>query len=321
MNLPRRNDPCPCGSGLKFKKCCMLKSGNSDLYSQDFQKIYTQAIKKLSELEWDQALNLFKSLNDSGQNSYAVLEGLAACYDGLEDYLRAAEFCEKALNVSPDHHKPKMLYRLGIARACANRYDKALAAFNECLEVTPDEGNRLHVTHIVETLNAIVQGEKDPSLFFVQVQLQKAFTDMEADRHESAAGRLTAALEKDPENPVILYNLGVVYTFLKEEDRALDCFQRAVTINPLYAEAWYNMGQICLLRKKDFSRALHCFEQASTARPDYVGAQHQQGTAWELLGDSKKAVECWEKALALDPENVHAKRNIERLKAAPVPQS
>ncbi len=22
-----RNDPCPCGSGLKFKKCCALKTG------------------------------------------------------------------------------------------------------------------------------------------------------------------------------------------------------------------------------------------------------------------------------------------------------
>ncbi|MBQ8759436.1 MAG: SEC-C domain-containing protein [Clostridia bacterium] len=24
-----RNDPCPCGSGLKYKKCCMLKNENS----------------------------------------------------------------------------------------------------------------------------------------------------------------------------------------------------------------------------------------------------------------------------------------------------
>ena len=22
---PKRNDPCPCGSGKKYKKCCMLK--------------------------------------------------------------------------------------------------------------------------------------------------------------------------------------------------------------------------------------------------------------------------------------------------------
>jgi len=27
-----RNDPCPCGSGKKFKACCMRKEGNADLY-------------------------------------------------------------------------------------------------------------------------------------------------------------------------------------------------------------------------------------------------------------------------------------------------
>lgn len=25
MNKPGRNDPCPCGSGKKFKKCCLDK--------------------------------------------------------------------------------------------------------------------------------------------------------------------------------------------------------------------------------------------------------------------------------------------------------
>ena len=25
--LPRRNDPCPCGSGKKYKKCCMSDGG------------------------------------------------------------------------------------------------------------------------------------------------------------------------------------------------------------------------------------------------------------------------------------------------------
>lgn len=316
MNQPRRNDPCPCGSGLKFKKCCMPKQGTSDQSSHDYEEIYTKAVKKLSELQWHDALELFRSLRNSGQNAYPVLEGLAACYDGLDDYLRAAEFCEKALVVCPDEHRPRMLYRLGTARACAGRNLKALDAFRECLELINDEPNRQHVSQIVETLDAIEKGEKPSTVFKVQVQLQKAFTEMEADRHESAAARLSSALEGDPENPVILYNLGVVYTFLKAEDEALDCFQRTVTVNPLYAEAWYNMGQVCLLKKKDFSRALHCFKQASTARPDYVGAQHQQGTAWELLGDPQKAIECWKRTLELDPENVQAKQNIERLNAA-----
>ncbi|OGN61351.1 MAG: hypothetical protein A3F09_03655 [Chlamydiae bacterium RIFCSPHIGHO2_12_FULL_49_11] len=27
MTQPERNDPCPCGSGKKYKKCCGVKKG------------------------------------------------------------------------------------------------------------------------------------------------------------------------------------------------------------------------------------------------------------------------------------------------------
>jgi len=29
-DFPRRNHPCPCGSGKKFKKCCMGSAGGAD---------------------------------------------------------------------------------------------------------------------------------------------------------------------------------------------------------------------------------------------------------------------------------------------------
>lgn len=29
MNKVGRNDPCPCGSGQKYKQCCLLKKGGS----------------------------------------------------------------------------------------------------------------------------------------------------------------------------------------------------------------------------------------------------------------------------------------------------
>jgi hypothetical protein len=34
-----RNDPCPCGSGLKYKKCCL---GKSKIQHQSVKKIYAQ---------------------------------------------------------------------------------------------------------------------------------------------------------------------------------------------------------------------------------------------------------------------------------------
>ena len=68
-----------------------------------------------------------------------------------------------------------------------------------------------------------------------------------------------------------------------------------------------------MIKKKDFSHALHCFDRALAIRPDYVSAHHQRGMAWELLGDRDKALECWHKALELDPQNKLAMENIERV--------
>jgi tetratricopeptide (TPR) repeat protein len=100
---------------------------------------------------------------------------------------------------------------------------------------------------------------------------------------------------------------------MKREDEALDCFRKCVEVSPDYVQAWYNMGQISMIVKKDFSRALHCFEQASTIRPDYVSAHHQRGMACELLGDKERALKCWERTLELDPANKQAKENIARV--------
>ena len=47
-----RNEPCPCGSGLKYKKCCLGKSGEPapDL-AQTYQRKYGIRLKKKSEVE------------------------------------------------------------------------------------------------------------------------------------------------------------------------------------------------------------------------------------------------------------------------------
>ena len=48
-----RNDPCPCGSGLKYKKCCLGKenSGNRDVEKDLYLKKYNIRLKKAGEIE------------------------------------------------------------------------------------------------------------------------------------------------------------------------------------------------------------------------------------------------------------------------------
>ncbi len=316
MINPLRNDPCPCGSGLKYKKCCLKKIHQPQ--HSEAARLRAQAFKEMSQENFEEAVRLFKSCLESSTDPHEILEAIAACYDGLENYSSAMEYYAKALEISPISSRKELNYRLGVAAGCAEKFDEALSAFHKCLEYHTDSSTRdnlIEVTRIIEDIHL----KKVGSTFFrVRVQLQRAFSDMDAENYESAASRLEKLAEIDPEDPTIFYNLGVAYTFLKKEEEALLQFRKSVDLNPNYAQAWFNMGQISLIRSRDVSHALHCFERAVLIRPDYISAHHQRGIAFELLGDQEKALACWRTTLELDPENRAAKESIRRLEAAEI---
>lgn len=316
MTNPLRNDPCPCGSGLKYKKCCLKKNLHSATADDEAGRLRAEAFRQMGMENWTDAIQLFKRCLETCPDPHEILNAIGACYDATEDYLMATEYYEKALAVSPKASQADVNYRIGVSAACAERMEKAANAFQRCLELHKDQQMRDQVEQILQVVREIEEGQRSPVFFRVMVGLQRAFSEMEAERYSSAAERLEALSRIDPENSAIFYNLGVVYTFLKREDEALAQFRNAVALDPQYAQAWYNMGQIHLWKERDASRALNCFERAASIRPDYVGAHHQRGVALEMLGDREKALACWKKTLELDPENRMAKDNIERLGAS-----
>jgi hypothetical protein len=53
MNKAGRNDPCPCGSGKKFKKCCEMKQKHKKINAQllslsSAKDVVTQETSKVS---------------------------------------------------------------------------------------------------------------------------------------------------------------------------------------------------------------------------------------------------------------------------------
>ncbi len=313
MINPSRNDPCPCGSGLKYKKCCLKKDRQTQNPDTESDEIRAQAFKEMSQENFEEAIRLFQSCLESSSERHEIFEAIAACYDGLENYLSAMEYYTKALENSPVSSRRDLHYKLGVTAGCAEKFDQALTAFNKCLEYDSPDAIRNNLLGILKIIEDISSGKADANFFKVRVQLQRAFSDMEADNYEAAASRLEKLAVIDPEDSTISYNLGVAYTFLKKEEEALAQFQKSVDLNPNYAQAWYNLGQISLLRKRDISHALHCFERATLARPDYTSAHHQLGIVFELLGDKARALSSWKVTLELDPENKAAKENIRRL--------
>lgn len=316
MGTIPRNAPCPCGSGKKFKNCCMRLQFELDKEKQTTDSPIEKtglAYKAMSEKKWQEAVTMFKECLEEQPDSPQILQAIASCYDGEEDFLRAAEFYEKTLTICQDSDKPHIFYRLGVARACAGRIEKAVEAFEQAIKSLRNPQEKEAVQKILDELSLIASGTKPVSSFLSQVQLQRAFSDFEDEDYEQAAIRLEKISSLDPSNPAIYYNLGVACAFLKREDEALVCFQKTIDLDPEYVTAYYNMGQIYLIAKRDFSQALNYFGRAVSVKDNYVGAHHQRGIAYELLGDKQKAIQCWRKTLDLDPGNKQALENLQRV--------
>ncbi|MFC1713953.1 tetratricopeptide repeat protein [Candidatus Poribacteria bacterium] len=82
---------------------------------------------------------------------------------------------------------------------------------------------------------------------------ETAYGDEEYDEaikaYETALG---LAAHKDAE---IYYNLGLVYLKLKDPDKELEAFERAVALKPNFAEAVQHLAEVLYYRKKDATRA------------------------------------------------------------------
>src|SRR5207302_5603950 len=70
-----------------------------------------------------------------------------------------------------------------------------------------------------------------------------------------------AALKIRAKYPLAFRNRGIVYSKMKNFDRAIDDYSEAIRLDPTYAEAYDNRGD-AWLDKKDYDRATADYSEA-----------------------------------------------------------
>ncbi|MBB4364044.1 hypothetical protein GGD65_005098 [Bradyrhizobium sp. CIR18] len=68
-----RNDPCPCGSGKKFKKCCLDSERLDDLSSDSPQSVQTPSVLR-SALQDEEALPAYDPFTEPDPDLWVVLD-------------------------------------------------------------------------------------------------------------------------------------------------------------------------------------------------------------------------------------------------------
>jgi tetratricopeptide (TPR) repeat protein len=113
------------------------------------------------------------------------------------------------------------------------------------------------------------------------------------------------AIETYQEGPkdsaVIANKIGIAYHQLQEFDSAAKWYQRAIKLNPQYAEAINNLGTV-FYTHKSYRRAISQYHRALRLTPQSASILSNLGTAYFARKDYKDAFAMYQEALQLDPE-------------------
>jgi tetratricopeptide (TPR) repeat protein len=113
------------------------------------------------------------------------------------------------------------------------------------------------------------------------------------------------AIETYQEGPkdsaVVANKIGIAYHQLQEFDSAAKWYQRAIKLNPQYAEAINNLGTV-FYTHKSYRRAISQYHRALRLTPQSASILSNLGTAYFARKDYKEAFAMYQQALELDPE-------------------
>ena len=97
----------------------------------------------------------------------------------------------------------------------------------------------------------------------------------------------------------------------KKLDLAVELLDKIVLLRPDYVEAWNRRATIHFMRK-DFTRSIEDIRQVLAREPRHFGALAGLGMIMQELGDDKRALEVYRRAVEINP---HMQRITELIKS------
>jgi len=222
-----RNDPCPCGSGLKFKHCCQAKQNR--LASAPVQglrragpaasqaiPVHLRAVKRLGEAgRWAEAIPALREIARLDPHSAEAHHDLGVTYLRCGHPAEASVSLEIAIKLRPGF--ATALAALADALDQLGREQEAADAYRRASRASDDPAERqIHLGKALMLEGCLEEAEKElrralvlapersgPSYLLGQLASQRG-------QFEAAQEHLTRAIELGPEQPHAFQDLMIV---------------------------------------------------------------------------------------------------------------
>lgn len=278
MSKAGRNDPCPCGSGKKYKQCCLPRAALPNAAPPPVGQWLQQAMALHQSGRLAEAQALYSQiLQAQPQHAEALhLSGLVAQSEGRLE--QALELISAALRRQPGN--VAYLSNLGNLRQSLGQYAEAVHCYQQALAQRPDLaelhnnlGNALQAQ--AQYLPALTSYQRAQALnrSYPAAWLNQGLVLRRLDRLEEAIAAFRQVLRLQPTDATAHEQLAECLLDLGQVDAAEAALLAALQVNPQSAAALNNLGNLRLLQDRLDDAAQH-YAAALAMHPDFAVAHH-----------------------------------------------
>ena len=261
--------------------------------------LYFAAGSSVNGKDYDRALGYYVSLKDMGYTGVVDEYFVTNNETGVEEKVSKTEF--DLLKSSKDYSNPRIgqtasrfpeiVKNIALIYVQQGKNDVAEQAIKEARKIQPD----------------------DVSLLLNEADLYIRISNSSKDEDEALLYRnkfkelMEKAIELDPDNGILYYNLGVIYAEQGEFELAKEKYNQAIELIPDYVDAYLNLVSVIL---EDEVSIVEQMNSLGNSKKDNIRYDELKVEREDLY---KECVPLLEELLKVSPENIDALNTLKNI--------
>jgi len=252
------------------------------------------------------------SIDESNAEAYRIMAGANVAKEELEE---AVACYKKSLALEPENSET--LKKFGLFFIALEMYDHALPIFQKYAEINPNSAYSYNSIGYIQIKKALDIQDKNPD---DRNSIESLFAE--------ALQNIQKAIKLDPKHISAITNLGLVYHYQGDNDKAVKNFQKAIALDAKYATAYNGLGLVyCSLGlqnnvddafgdKNGFSKAIKNYQKAIELNKMYAEAYRNLGYVFaqrNKKGDNDLAYQNYQKAIGFKADDANTYFNLSEL--------
>ncbi|MBE7707689.1 MAG: tetratricopeptide repeat protein [Cyanobacteria bacterium SIG27] len=318
-------------------------------YWQDCLKYYKKIIaivgddfeilEKIAHLyttleDWDSAIEAFKKILSLEDNSSA---NFLYHQNELCNAMIKSGRCKEAISLLKDllTQNPKetsFAFTLAQAYTIMGEFQIGVNLYNKLLDELPSEQSEIIIKYISNLICAWAQdlfkkGEYNQAFdkFFEalkyneendEVYFQLGRCNYQIKSFQDSIAHFKRAISIKPQESMYYFGLGCAYDESGSTKLAKAAFQDAININPMNVQARIAYA-ISLTKELEYAQSIEQFNNVLKYIPNNSDTLYNLALAYELVGDSERAIKYYKQAIDNDLNHKEAKHNLELLLGEP----